>query len=135
MRHPKVIDWERRMRTLFDEIDDWLEDKYGSDYPLHPNRAPRGETSSREMDGLFNIGADFTAGYGSRCGRGYVVSIRMSTLSDVPEDIRRRIRRDVRRLVTKKLPVVFPDRQLQVEQDGDLLKIVGDFSLGAVIGK
>ena len=31
-----------------------------------------------------------------------------------------------------KLPVIFPDRKLELVRDGGLLKIIGDFSLGDV---
>jgi hypothetical protein len=87
------------------------------------------------MDGLFNIGADFTPGYGSSLGRGYVVHIRISTLEHVPVEVREEIKSDVEFMVKEKLPVFFPGRNLRVERDGNLLKIIGDFSLGSVIGK
>lgn len=127
-----MIRLEQRMKIMFDEIDDWLEDRYGRDYPLHPNRPRRGRTSNREMDGLFNIGADFTPGYGSRLGRGYIVRVRMSTLSQIPEQIRKKILDDVEQQVSLKLPENFPGRGLNVSKDGNLLKITGDFSLGTV---
>ena len=135
MRHTKLISWDRKMKAMFDEIDDWLEDKYGGNYPLRPNRPLRGETANREMDGLFNIGADFTPGYGSRLGRGYIVQVRMSTLVHIPADIRESINFDVERMVREKLPIAFPGRDMRLERDGSLLKIIGDFSLGSVIDK
>lgn len=133
MRHTKMIAWERTMKAMFDEIDDILEDKYGSEFPLHPNRSKRGKTANKEMDGLFNIGADFTAGYGSRFGRGYVIQVRMSTLEHIPAEIRKSIEADVESLVREKLPIFFPGRNLVLEKDGHLLKIIGDLSLGSVI--
>ncbi len=133
MRHTKLIRWEHKMKAMFDEIDDWLEDQYGGNYPLHPNRARRGKTANKEMDGLFNIGADFTPGYGSRLGRGYIVRVRMSTLEHIPADVRESIKIDVEHMVREKLPIVFPGRDLRLERDGSLLKIIGDFSLGSVI--
>ena len=132
MRHHEARKWDRALKSLFDEIDDWLEDRYGGDYVLHPNRPLRGETSNKEMDGLFNIGADFTAGYGSRLGRGYVVQVRMSTLERIPAEVKMNIEEDVERLVREKLPEFFPGRRLEVSRDGSLLKIIGDFSLGSV---
>ena len=122
------------MKSMFDDIDDALEDKYGESFSLHPNRARRGKTSNKEMDGLFNIGADFTPGYGSSLGRGYVVTIRISTLDHIPIDIREKIKSDVELMVHERLPAVFPGRKLQVERDGNLLKIIGDFNLGSVAG-
>jgi len=130
MRHPMAIEWDRKLKKMFDEIDDRLEDKYGGRYNLHPNRSPRGETSNREMDGLFNVGADFTSGYGSKLGRGYVVQVRMSTLEHVPSEVRKKINEDVERMVEEKLPMNFPGRNLRLERDGNLMKITGDFSLG-----
>jgi len=123
------------MKSMFDEIDDALEDKYGKDFVLHPNRARRGRTANKEMDGLFNIGADFSPGYGSSLGRGYVVHIRISTLENIPDDVRENIKSDVEKWVKKKLPETFPGRNLQLDRDGNLLKIIGDFSLGSVIRK
>ena len=133
MRHVKTVEWDRRIKAMFDEIDDILEERYGQRYSLHPNRPARGATANREMDGLFNVGADFTAGYGSRLGRGYVVQVRMSTLDRVPADVRSLIEEDVERLVREKLPVAFPGRHLTLERDGNLMKIIGDTSLGSVI--
>lgn len=133
MRHTKMIAWERTMKAMFDEIDDRLEDKYGKEFPLHPNRSDRGKTANKEMDGLFNVGADFTAGYGSRYGRGYVIQVRMSTLEHIPVKIRKSIEADVEKMVREKLPIFFPGRNLVLERDGGLLKITGDLSLGSVI--
>ncbi len=133
MRHTKTIEWDRRLKAMFDEIDDILEEKYGSDYNLHPNRPDRGQTSNKEMDGLFNIGADFTAGYGSQLGRGYIVQIHLSTLDQVPQEIRYTIEAEVEILVKERLKKTFPGRKLSVERDGRLLKIIGDTSLGSVI--
>jgi hypothetical protein len=120
------------MREMFNEIDDWLEDKYGSMFSLHPNRPARGKTYSREMDGLFNIGAAFTAGYGSKYGRGYIVDVRISTLDHVPQEVREEIYSSVASLVKEKLKVFFPERELEIVREGNLLKIIGDFSLGSV---
>ena len=132
MRHPRLAEWERRVKAMFDEIDDWLEDKYGGRYPLHPSRPRRGSTSNREADGLFNVGADFSAGYGSSLGRGYTVRVRMATLDNIPDKVRTEIEGDVEHLVRLKLPGAFPNRALRLERDGALLKITGDFSLGPV---
>jgi hypothetical protein len=130
MRHPKINLWDRTLKELFDEIDDYIEEKYGDRYSLHPNRARRGRTSSKSQDGLFNVGADFSSGYGSEMGRGYVIDVDMVTLEEVPDDVREQIEEDVVELVRKKLPEYFPGRHLQVSRDGRLYKIHGDFSLG-----
>jgi len=130
VRHPRVIEWERRLSRVFDEIDDVLEDKYAGKYPLHPARARRGLTSSKAHDGLFNVGAVFSAGYGSRRGPGYIVRIRTATLSDVPAQVRDEINAEVERLLKEKLAEAFPERILRITRDGPAIKIYGDLSLG-----
>ncbi len=132
MRHPKLIAWEKKLKSMFDEVDDYLEDKYGTLYPLHPNRASRGATSNKESDGLFNVGCAFSAGYGSKLGRGYVIEVHMSTLSNIPLEIKMKIENDTVVVVRNKLKKYFPDRELKVEKDGNIYKIYGDLSLGTV---
>ncbi len=132
MRHPKLIEWEHTLKSMFDDIDDCLEDKYGNLYPLHPNRTIRGGTSNKESDGLFNVGCAFSAGYGSRLGRGYVIEVHMSTLSEIPVEIKKIIEKETAELVRAKLKTFFPNRELNVEKDGNIYKIFGDLSLGAL---
>ncbi len=129
IKHPKLIQWERTLGAVFDEIDDYLEDHYGSDYQLHPARAARGTTSNKEQDGLFNVGASYSAGFGSKLGAGYVIDVRMSTLSRVPKEVRKVIELNVIRMLREKLPSAFPGKNLDVEQDGNVYKIYGDLSL------
>jgi hypothetical protein len=132
LRHPKAIEWERKLKAVFDGIDRHLEEQYGGTYPLHPARPIRGRTSNPEQDGLFNVGAMFSPGYGSRHGAGYVVEVQMATLSRVPAEIREEIENEVARLLRQRLPEVFPGRELHVERDGPVYKIHGDLSLGSV---
>ena len=61
MGYSDIEEWERKLKRVFDDIDDYLEEKYGHLYTLHPARAERGETSNKEQDGLFNVGATFSA--------------------------------------------------------------------------
>jgi hypothetical protein len=122
--------FESRLKELFDEVDDYLEDKYGDRFPLHPSRARRGATSNKESNGLFNVGAAFTAGYGSMHGRGYVIDIDMVTLAVVPDEVREKIETDVVEYVRKMLPHYFPHRNLEVSRDRHTFKISGDLSLG-----
>ena len=131
MRGLEVTRWEEKLKQVFDRIDDHLEERYGADYPLHPARAKRGAAANREDDGLFNIGAAFSAGYGSEHGRGYVVEVRMSTLSTVPEQVRNAIENEVVGLLENELPKAFPDRHLKVVRDGAVFKIIGDLGLDA----
>jgi len=131
-RDPKLIEWEKKLKRVFDRIDDHLEDSYGKTYPLRPSRPERGVTSNKEQDGLFNIGAAFSAGYGSEHGRGYIVEARMLTLSHVPRHIQNQLEEEVARLLRNELPREFPDRVLDVVRDGPVFKIIGDLSLGLV---
>lgn len=130
MYHHKTRQWDHKMKDLFDEIDDYLEDRYGKEFPLHPNRPARGETANKAADGLFNVGVSYSAGYGSRLGKGYVIDIHMSTLASVPDEKEESIREEVVELVREKLPVYFPNRDLSVDRDGTLFKIHGDLSMG-----
>jgi hypothetical protein len=132
MWHPKTIEFDERLKKLFDEVDAYIEDLYGSSYPLHPRRPSRGETANPQADGLFNIGADFTPGYGSQLGRGYLIDVEMSTLEKVDEEARARIYRAAVDKVRQLLPLHFPERELSVRQDGNHFKIQGDFGLGDV---
>jgi hypothetical protein len=132
MWHPKMVEFDEQLKKLFDEVDDYIEDLYGDMYPLHPVRPARGQTANPEADGLFNIGANFTAGYGSALGRGYVIDVSMSTLEKVDENIRREIYNATARKVSELLPVYFPDRELTVRRDRNHFKIQGDFSLGVI---
>lgn len=121
--------WDSTMKSMFDEIDRYLEDKYKNLYPLHPNRPKEGATCNPEMDGLFNVGAGFSAGYGSKLGRGYVVDIHLSTLSSVETNLKSQIENDVMAQIKEKLPLKFPQNELNVSRDGNLIKIYGDLSL------
>ena len=129
MRHPKIIEWEKKLKEVFDEIDDYLEDTYGKAYTLHPARAERDTTSNRALDGLFNVGASFTPGYGSEHGRGYAVEIDMVTLEQVPDKVERRIEKDVINKLKIKLPKYFPGKNLRVDKDGRAIKIYGDLTI------
>ena len=129
VRSEAVETFEERLRKLFDQIDDELEDRWGGEYPLHPARPPRGTVENKEQDGLFNIGASFSAGYGSEHGKGYVIEVRLVTLSNVDDETRENVREYSARRVRELLPEYFPDRTLEIVRDGDLFKIIGDLSL------
>ncbi|MDC7218506.1 MAG: hypothetical protein PQJ59_01100 [Spirochaetales bacterium] len=132
VQHPKSKEWDDNLRKMFDRIDDYLEDKYGGLYPLHPNRMKRGTTSNKSMDGLFNVGASYSSGFGSKYGKGYVIEIYLSTLAGVDPEVRLQIEGEVEGMVEKFLPEYFPGRNLDCEKDGHVLKIFGDLSLGAL---
>lgn len=129
IRHPKAMEWEGTLKRIFDRIDVELENAYGERYPLHPVRAIKGQTANPEHDGLFDVGAAFSAGYGSTHGPGYVVRVRLATLSNVPKDVQKEMERFVAQRLRQELPKSFPDRVLNVRRDGPVFKIYGDLSL------
>ena len=126
MRYHEVEEWESKLKKVFDSVDDQLEEKYGRKYPLHPARPNRGSTSSKAHDGLFNVGASSSAGYGSSRGPGYVIEVRMVTLTRVPQYIRDQIEEEAVQRLREELPKAFPGRELKVERDGPVYKIRGD---------
>ncbi len=130
MYHPKTVAWDKKLKAICDRIDHWLEDHYGGLYPLRPNRPGRGVTSNPEMDGLFNIQAVFTPGYGSEKGRGYLIEIEMSTLDDVDPRLKKEIQDLVLVKMKEELKSEFPERLLEIGFDGHMIKIWGDLSLG-----
>ena len=132
MKHPRLKQFDDRLKALFDEVDDHLEERYGGRYPLHPARARKGATANKEQSGLFSVGASFSAGYGSEYGRGYVVEVEIVTLTEVPDEIEEEIDEEAARKVRELLPRYFPDRRLELVRDRRLLKIHGDLSLGTV---
>ncbi|MDZ8120460.1 hypothetical protein [Pontiella agarivorans] len=129
MRTAKAREWEKKLKHVFDEIDRILETEYSGYFTRHPNRPPEGTTSNPEMDGLINVGASYSAGFGSEFGPGYVVSIRISTLGRVPDTVKQEMRDNVQHLLQEKLPSVFPENQLFVDQEKNHLRIHGDLSL------
>ncbi len=132
VRHHKALEWERRLKKVFDAIDAELEERYGTRYPLHPARPDKGRTANPAYDGLFNVGASFSAGYGSQHGRGYVVRLRVATLENVPKGVVEEMEEFVAGRLREELPKAFPDRELEVTRDGHAFKIHGDLGLGNV---
>jgi hypothetical protein len=121
--------WEETLKGVFDAIDAELEGEYGAQWPLHPSRPKHGATSNPETDGLFNVGAAFSAGFGSKYGPGYTVEIRISTLERVPETVRAEIKQKIFQSLEKRLQDAFPGRDLSVVEDNGLIRIHGDLSL------
>ena len=78
---------------------------------------------------MFNVGASFSAGFGSRLGPGYVVEVRLATLERVPPPIREKIEEEVVDLLRHELPKAFPERHMRVDRDGPVFKIYGDLRL------
>jgi hypothetical protein len=130
--HPKMVAFTKTLEALFREVDAFLEDEWGESFVLHPNRPQRGETNNPEMDGLYNIGPDFTPGMGSETGRGYIISLKAATLDRVAPEQFEYLMEEAAVLIRKKLPEYFPGRELRVVRDGKRFKVIGDFSLGEV---
>jgi len=111
---------------MFDEIDDLLEEMYGGKFLLHPARSQRDTTSSKSVDGLIEIKCNFSLGLGSEFGEGYIIQPRLATLEFVSKEERKKVRDFVLAEASKRLPVFFPDNELKIDLDGNLLKIFGD---------
>jgi hypothetical protein len=134
--HPKLTAFNDTLSDLFREADNFLEDEWGSAFPLHPNRPKRGETCSPEMDGLFELSPIFTTGFVSEYGRGYLIRLRVATLGSVPRAQFEYLQDITAGFIARKLPVYFPDRELRVVRESapstaPSYKIIGDFSLGS----
>jgi hypothetical protein len=129
MRSREAMQWEETLKSVFDSIDHELETEYGGNYSLHPSRPKRGATANPEDDGLFNVGAAFSAGFGSKYGPGYVVEIRIATLRDVPGEVQDEIKKEVFQRLEKRLPAAFPGKKLHVSEENGLIRIHGDLSL------
>ncbi|MGD1820540.1 MAG: hypothetical protein ACPKOI_11785 [Pleomorphochaeta sp.] len=128
--HPKQIELESRLHKICMELDNYLEDEFGTMFPLHPKREKRGKTSSANYDGLFSTGVQFTTGYGSQFGRGYLLDIDIRTLSWVTKADKTKIEEAAIQKLKTLLEIHMPERKLEIKRDQNLIKIVGDFSLG-----
>ena len=122
-------DFEDRLHGVLSEIDGALEERFGSRWPLHPARPPRGAAANPQYDGLFRVTASFSAGYGSKFGPGYVFRVEASTLASVPESEREAIEEAAVALLREGLARAFPGRDLRVDRDVAGYKIHGDLSL------
>ncbi|MDY4889662.1 MAG: hypothetical protein SO135_08000 [Sphaerochaetaceae bacterium] len=132
LMHPKQAELEDTMSQMCRQLDDYLEDKYGNLYRIHPNRPVRGRTANPNNDGLFSTGTMFTLGYGSDFGRGYIIDIEIRSLEKIPSEERQKIEKDGIAFITKRLGSFFPDRKLEIVRDKTVWKLIGDFSLGTV---
>ncbi|MBQ7508016.1 MAG: hypothetical protein IJT52_01660 [Spirochaetales bacterium] len=130
--HPKQEILEEKMAQLCQALDNHLEDIYGDHYRLHPNRLRRGKGSNPSFDGLFSTSLAFTLGYGSEYGRGYVVNVEIRTLDKVSQYDSTKIQAEAFSFISQNLKKFIPDQDLKIVQDGNLMKVIGDFSLGDV---
>lgn len=125
----KLEIWEDALQRVLSFIDRRLEEKYGRLYPLHPARPATGTTGNPQYDGLFRVTAVFSAGIGSRLGKGYLFRVEIVTLSRVKPEVRAAVEEEAADMLRKGLKEVFPGRDLSVDRDNGVLKIYGDLSL------
>ena len=130
IQHPKMIEFDNKLKDIFNTVDDFLEDNYGDLFPLHPVRARRGDTSNKSHDGLFSVTSSYTTGIGSEKGKGYAVEVRFATLKTVEKKVKEKVEKEVINLIDKLLDEKFSERELNVAKDGNVIKIYGDLSLG-----
>ena len=132
MKHPSFKKWDKKLKNLMNDLDEFLEEKYRGEFRLHPVRQRRGKTSNKAQDGLFSIVASFSLGTGSKLGRGYVVDVHLATLEDIPDEKKIEIESAALNKLKERLPTYFSNRKIFVDKDGNIIKIHGDLSLGEV---
>jgi hypothetical protein len=130
MRHPLAEAWEGKLEQAMRRVDAELERRHGTRYGLHPARPPSGVAADPKADGLFSLTAAFTAGFGSRHGRGYALNVGLATLDTVPATERAALEAEAVDLLRAELPRAFPGRNLTITRDGNVYKLTGDLSLG-----
>ena len=119
---------EDQFSVMIQALDNALEDNFGTEYKLHPNRPKRGVGANPSYDGLFATTVAFTLGYGSTYGRGYIVNVDFRTLECISSEKKKEILDFTFCFLCDKISFFVPNRQLSVVHDGKLIKIVGDFS-------
>lgn len=129
MRNPKLEKFEADLDVILHEVDAVLEAQYGSSYPLHPVRPEEGKTANPQYDGLFTIASKFSAGFGSKFGPGYTLEVRVSSLKPVSPADKAAFEEIMVNHLRKRLPEVFPGRELHVARDTTGWKLYGDLSL------
>jgi hypothetical protein len=129
MRNEQLEAFESALMEILKQIDSALEARYGAALRRHPSRPAEGQTANPQYDGLFAVIANFSAGIGSKFGPGYTLDLRISTLSTVNPELREACEALMVEILRKRIPEVFPDRELQIERDLHGWKLYGDLSL------
>jgi len=132
VQHHSLIQWEEALDRVIARLDHHLEGRFGGHLPRRPGRPAHGETARPEHDGLFSVDAAFTPGYGTPSGRGYVVRLNFATFSRIPPELREAVEQESVARLREWLPEAFPDRDLQVDMEGPVVKISGDLRLGTL---
>jgi len=129
MRNNRAEAFETRLAEALGDIDSMLEARFGQTFARHPVRPAQGQTAKPQYDGLFSLIANYTAGFGSRFGHGYTLSLQVATLAPVPESLRREWEAFAAEQLRRRLPALFPNRHLAVDLDVHGWKLHGDLSL------
>lgn len=129
MRNERLEAFETKLAGILGEIDALLEARDGARFRRHPARPAKGETSNPQYDGLFSVVANFSAGIGSTFGPGYTLALRAATLDLVSDAEREAWEAFAADHLRKRLPEVFPGRDLSVDRDQHGWKLHGDLSL------
>lgn len=129
MRNERLEAFETKLAGILGEIDALLEARDGARFRRHPARPAEGETSNPQYDGLFSVVANFSAGIGSTFGPGYTLALRAATLAPVSDAERETWEAFAADHLRKRLPEVFPGRDLSVDRDQHGWKLHGDLSL------
>jgi len=129
MSRSHLAQWEAALKGVLSKVDEYLENTYGTRYPLRSNRQPHGSAANSMYDGLFSVQGKFSLGLGHWDGPGYTIDVSMATFSKVPEEEREIIIDDVGRILHREIPLAFPGRELTITRDGLFYRIQGDLSL------
>ena len=129
MRGARVEAMEDRLHAALERVDAELERRHGDRYDLHPARRSHGTAAKRQYDGLFELTAGFSAGFGSDPGPGSAITLRVVTLEHVPPEARAAFEAEAVALLERQLEAVFPERELEIVRDVHGLKIIGDLKL------
>ena len=121
--------WEKKLKVILDEIDAALEAKFGALFRRKPIRPASGSTANPQYDGLFEVQATYTAGFGSQYGEGYGVEVRWVTFDEVPASAKLEGDAIAEEILNRLLPELFPGKNLKVVHDVSGMKITGDLSL------
>ena len=130
MQHHSLLQWEKQLKSLLDDLDDYLEDKFGSLFKLHPSRPDRGETSNKSHDGLFDIVGKFSLGIGTREGRGYNIDIHTATLDSIPAEKKEHILNTAFAYLKNRISEYFPGKDIHIKKTDSMIRLYGDLSLG-----
>lgn len=123
---------ERMEEALFralEAADSVMEERYGKSFVRHPARPEHGKSVNRQYDGLFQFGAGFSAGFGSKFGPGYALSFRIVTLQPVPPSFREKFEAEAVEVLKGELERALPGRGLDIVKDSGGWKMIGDLSV------